>query len=507
MLTKPPLRAGIYLRVSDKRQLDNYSLGDQERLGRERAAQEGWQIVEIYREEAQRGGTDQRPKFRAMLADVEAHRLDILIVWNIDRFSREDDSERHYKFLRQHRVRLVSLTQHLDEETASGWLTRRIQADFAAYYSKDLSEKYQRGKKGRVVRGRSNGDLHFGYCRDPLTKRDSPDPYDGIGATLAFTEYATGKYSDLEIAALLNQRGYRTLNKRGRRLFSKDTVRYMLQDKYYLGLVAYKGEWFPGEHSPLTDQATFDKCQAVRAGRRSKADSSNHATRIYPLSGVLHCRECELRYRGTNHQIYGRRYYQPAKQLGIACSQTTTVSAEHVESQVLEILSGIRIPADWRSEIERMVKLQTAVADQPPAAQADLLERQRRLKNLYLAGDLTDAEYLSEKKKIEQALATVAPPPAPDTSAADYAAALETLNNFGQLYALADDEQRKRLMQAVLAKAFLFQNEVAAIQPQPIFHALIVSACGPDEIRIPTRNKLLRVRLLSSTMQPVLYAV
>jgi hypothetical protein len=81
--TATPLRAAIYLRVSDKRQLDNHSLDAQERLGRDMAAREGWVIPDyaLYRDEAQRGGRADRPEFLRLIADIEAGRLDVVIVY------------------------------------------------------------------------------------------------------------------------------------------------------------------------------------------------------------------------------------------------------------------------------------------------------------------------------------------------------------------------------------------------------------------------------------------
>jgi DNA invertase Pin-like site-specific DNA recombinase len=489
-------RAGIYLRVSDKRQLDNHSLDDQERLARELAAREGWVILEdaLYRDPARRGGTDRRPEFQRMLADVAAGKLDIVIVWHIDRFSREDESERHYKFLKLHGVRLVSLSQHLDEGTASGRLLRRIMADFSVYYSEDLGEKYRRGKKGRVVKGQANGDLAFGYRRNPVTRQDEPDPEDAEGVRLAFAEYAAGACSDLDIALLLNQRGYRTANKTGRRPFSKDTLRQLLQNRFYTGQVSYKGEWFPGKHPPLVDPLLFDRCQAVRAARRSRTGSVNHQTRPYPLGGLLVCQECGTRYRGFHHPRYGRTYYQPAAHYGRTCQQRATASAE-IEADLSNILSLVRIPDDWRTRIAEHVQ---ATVD-APALESEkqrtwLDERLRRAKLLFLNGDLTEAQYQSEKSAARAQKAELSPSPGlAHHTHADYTAAAELLHDFGQLYDLADpraggDEKRKRLFQSLFERVYLLGDEIAALQPHPAFYPLLLYACGPDEIRVPTRR-------------------
>jgi DNA invertase Pin-like site-specific DNA recombinase len=483
------LHAGIYLRVSDKRQLDNHSLDAQERLARELAAREGWVILEdaLYCDPARRGGTDRRPEFQRLLADVAGGLLDIVIVYAVDRFTREDEYERHFKFLRQHRVRLVSLSQHLDETTAAGRLARRMFSVMSVYYSEELGEKYRRGKKERVVKGQANGDLAFGYRRNPATRLDEPDPEDAEGVRLAFAEYATGACSDLDIALLLNRRGYRTANKTGRRPFSKDTLRQLLQNRFYLGQVSYKGEWFPGKHPPLVDLLLFDRCQAVRASRRSRVNSANRRTRLYPLGGLLVCQECGTRYRGFHHPRYGRTYYQPAAHYGRACAQRATASAE-IEADLSNILSLIRVPDDWHARIAAHVQ---ALSNAPARGSGERLawlgERLRRAKLLFLNGDLTEAEFLAEKSIVEAQQSELRPVPqvVPDV---DYASAVDLLRDFGQLYDLAGDEQRKRLFQSLFERVYLLGDEIAALEPHPAFYPLLLYACGPDEIRVPTRR-------------------
>ncbi len=99
------------------------------------------------------------------------------------------------------------------------------------------------------------------------------------GLRLAFEMYATDQHSDMEIATMLNVRGYKT--KRGRR-FSKDTARDFLQNRTYTGKVRYQKterhadgsrcktgtiEWFEGQHEALISDELFERCQEVRRKR------------------------------------------------------------------------------------------------------------------------------------------------------------------------------------------------------------------------------------------------
>ena len=101
-----------------------------------------------------------------------------------------------------------------------------------------------------------------------LTEDDAiPDPVNAEGLILAFEYYSQGGISDRDVGNLLNALGYRPsrhTGKRHRRLFGPDTIRDMLQNRFYLGETQYKGEIFPGRHPALISEELFAKCQQVR---------------------------------------------------------------------------------------------------------------------------------------------------------------------------------------------------------------------------------------------------
>src|SRR5690606_8070438 len=172
----------------------------------------------------------------------------------------------------------------------------------ADWYSRNLGTEVAKGKKERGNQGLHNNQAPFGMKKD----EDSilmADPAELPGLVMAFEAYATGTSSDTTVARLLNQHGYRS--KTGRP-FSKDTVRDMLQNRTYLGMVKYQQyqrnangsrsysapvEWFEGQHEAVIDEDLFERCQKARAKRRVHRQATSRYN-PYLLRNLIYCYRC-----------------------------------------------------------------------------------------------------------------------------------------------------------------------------------------------------------------------
>ena len=126
----------------------------------------------------------------------------------------------------------------------------------------------------------------------------------------------------------------------GERLFEADTVRPMLQNRFYLGEAQYKGQWMPGRHPAIIPQALFDKCQEVRAMRRGRTVRGTSKKRVYPLSRLALCAHCGQPMRGqANHSE--ERYYRDPRRSSFTCDQRM-VRAEDAEQAIVRYLASIQ---------------------------------------------------------------------------------------------------------------------------------------------------------------------
>lgn len=152
-------KAAFYARYSSDLQ-NPESIGDQLSLCRQLAVREGWEIVEVYQDEAVSGASIRgRAEMLRLLDDARAGRFDILCAEALDRISRDQADIAHvYKLLRFKGVVLHTVAEGRTDEMHIG-----LKGTMNAIFLKDLAEKTRRGQRGRVEKGRSGGGLAYGY--------------------------------------------------------------------------------------------------------------------------------------------------------------------------------------------------------------------------------------------------------------------------------------------------------------------------------------------------------
>ena len=152
------LRAAIYARYSSDLQREE-SIEDQLQLCRQRAATEGWIVVESYSDMAQSGSTSSRPRYQQMLKDARGGKFDIVLAESLDRLSRDQENVAGlYKALQFQRIQLITVGEGLITELHIG-----LKGTMNALFLKDLAAKTHRGLQGRIQAGRSAGNISFGY--------------------------------------------------------------------------------------------------------------------------------------------------------------------------------------------------------------------------------------------------------------------------------------------------------------------------------------------------------
>ncbi len=343
------MRAGIYCRVSSEEQLDGYSIDAQLRACREFADARQWEVAKEYIEEGKSARTDnleRRPLFRRAMQDSAAGELDVLIVHKLDRFARNIRvTFEYFEHLSRHGVLFASVSeQGMDFTTPIGKVMLATLAAFAQYYSDNLSQEVSKGKRERKLQGLYNGLLPFGVRKGPdgIPERD-PDTFPGL--MLAFNQAASGK-SDRQVAEMLNAAGYRTTGNMGNNPFSKDTVRGILTNRFYLGeLPGRPDQRLSAKHGRLIDRDLFDQVALARARNRRQPKTVRLSARVYSLSGLLRCRECDGPM-WVHQNTKGRaRIYCRSRAQGLRCSNRGTF-LDVYEAQLEAFLSQLVIPED-----------------------------------------------------------------------------------------------------------------------------------------------------------------
>jgi site-specific DNA recombinase len=483
------MRAGIYTRVSSEEQVDGFSLDAQRRAVLEFCASKCWQVAEEYVDEGKSARGDElsrRPGFQQMMDDVKAGRLDVVVVHKLDRFARNIRvTFEQFQVLQRHRVLFASVSeQGFDFTTPMGQVILSVLAAFAQYYSDNLATEVRKGKAERKAQGLYNGLLPFGVKKNS-TGIAIPDPATYPGLLLAYETAAKGA-SDREVAMLLNERGYRTSGNRGRNPFTKDTVRAMLQNRFYLGeLPDSNGKWLPGAHEPLLDDALFVAAQEARARRVATPLPVRRQAHVYSLSGLLRCHYCG----GTLHLHRDRgraRAYCYRGRQGVKCTQRSTF-LDVYETQVVDYLATFTIPEDYQEILLAAQAQSRSDVDNVDMQRRRLESQLENARTLFELGDFTKEEYLEKRARLQRSLeALKAEHEVSD--ALERAAAF--LADLGAAWEAATDQQRNALARMLFEEVRIKDEWVAAVKPQPTFAPFFDLDCqsrrlsgGSDGIR------------------------
>ena len=329
------MRGVIYARYSSDNQREE-SIEGQIRENTAYAKKNGIDIVGTYIDRAYSAKTDNRPEFQRMIKDSAKKGFDVVIVWKLDRFSRNRyDSARYKAMLRKNDVKVVSATEAISEG-AEGIILESVLEGMAEYYSADLAEKVTRGMTENALKCRFNGgNIPFGYMIDD-EQHYQIDPAKAPLVVEVFRRYAGGE-SIADIIEDLNARGIRTV--KGNR-FNKNSLHRMFQNRRYIGEYSYNDVVVPDAIPAIVSKEMFDRV-TMRMTQNKHATGKAKAPERYLLTTKLFCGTCQSMFVGDsankpNGVIY--RYYKCASAKRHECNRKA-IRKEWIEDKVIEQIS------------------------------------------------------------------------------------------------------------------------------------------------------------------------
>ena len=229
---------------------------------------EGWILSPAaYDDGGFSGGSVQRPALQRLLDDVRAGRVDVIVVYKVDRLTRSlSDFAKIVDVLDAAGASFVSVTQSFNTTSSMGRLTLNVLLSFAQFEREVIAERVRDKVAASRAKGMwMGGTVPFGY----EVKDRKLVPHDTEAATVRhiFARYlALGAVRPL--AAELARDGIRNRERRGRngeteaRPFTRGPLYWMLRNPVYAGEVVHKGKRYPGEQPALVERATWDAVQA-----------------------------------------------------------------------------------------------------------------------------------------------------------------------------------------------------------------------------------------------------
>jgi site-specific DNA recombinase len=248
-------------------------------------AHEGWGLIPArYDDGAFSGASLERPALQQLLADVRAGKIDIVLVYKVDRLTRSlADFAKLIELFDAHGVSFVSVTQSFNTSSSMGRLTLNVLLSFAQFERELIGERVRdkiaaSKRKGLWV----GGPVPLGYAA--VDKKIAVVPTEAEAIRTIFARYL--KLGSVRaLAEDLDRRGIRSKPRRlsnGRTIgggrFGVGALAHLLKNRFYIGEVVYGGEVHRGEHEPILEPALFGAVQAKLAAqvvaRRSRLRGS-----------------------------------------------------------------------------------------------------------------------------------------------------------------------------------------------------------------------------------------
>ena len=349
-MSKPRLRCAVYTRKSSEEGLDQ----DFNSLHAQREAceafiksqvGEGWSVIETqYDDGGFSGGTMERPALQRLLSDIEAGRVDIVVVYKVDRLTRAlSDFAKMVEIFDARGVSFVSVTQQFNTTTSMGRLTLNVLLSFAQFEREVTGERI----RDKIAASKKKGMWMGGHVPLGYEARDRSlviNPVEAKTIRSIFRLYLEHGCVD-KLKAAADAQGLRSRVRTrldgattGGGSFSRGHLYAILQNPIYIGQIAHKGRTYPGAHEAIIDAETWEAVQIQLAANRKARRNGTNAKEPSLLAGILF--DADGQPLTPSHAVKnGKRYrYYVSRHL---------IAGEHSKGR------GWRIPA---GQIETVVR-------------------------------------------------------------------------------------------------------------------------------------------------------
>lgn len=327
--------AVIYARYSSDRQTEQ-SIEGQLHVCQDYAQRNDIVIVDNYIDRAMSGTTDNRPAFKQMLKDSAKKQWDYVIVYKLDRFSRNKyENAIHKKTLKDNGVKLLSAMENIPK-SPEGIILESILEGMNQYYSLELAQKVSRGLRESRAKGQfTGGTPPYGYYvkdKKVYIKEDEAEI-----VKLIFER----KLAGIEVPKIIQEIHAMGVLHRGRP-FLPNALYDMLANKRYIGIDQYKNDVYTNIYPPIIDEDTF---YSVRAQSLLNKSGRSSVAYDYLLRGKLKCGCCGANIAGES--AWGRNkvkhfYYKcTRKKKNAKACQNKGIRKERMEGLILGIMKKV----------------------------------------------------------------------------------------------------------------------------------------------------------------------
>lgn len=298
-------RAALYIRVSTMEQAkEGYSIPAQTSKLKAYAEAKDYYVVNTYTDPGYSGAKLDRPGLNQLISDVKAKKIDIVIVYKLDRLSRSQKNTLYLieDVFQKHSVDFISMLESFDTSTPFGRATIGMLSVFAQLERDTITERMHMGRTERAKQG-----YYHGSGVVPLG-------YDYINGQLIINEYEATIVREIFDLYVNHGKGQQYITKKMVKKYPDKVktltiIKYALQNPLYIGKISWDGNVYQGNHTPLISRDLFNQAQLIFK-EKAKLGSTNHNQKSL-LAGFIHCGKCGakvFREVGGGGSYKGKRY-------------------------------------------------------------------------------------------------------------------------------------------------------------------------------------------------------
>ena len=345
--------AVIYARYSSDSQTEQ-SIEGQMRVCEEYAKSHDILILNTYIDRAMTGTNDRRPDFQRMIQDSSRKEWDYVLVYKLDRFSRNKYETAIYKkALKDNKVKVLSATEYIPD-TPEAIIFESMLEGYAEYYSAELSQKIRRGNNESRLKGNlTGGKIPYGYKN--VNKKAVIVPEQAEVVRYIYEQYSIGVYVK-DIIANLTNKGIYYFGKP----FVPNTVYKILKNERYSGIYRHENKIYDNIYPQIVPQDTF---QRVRDKVLKNQYGKNSIKVVYLLRNKLKCGYCGqtiIGEMGTAHNGERKYYYKcRGRKARLNDCKKSAIRKDVLENIVLDtVITELKKPHIMESIINGVLQVQ-----------------------------------------------------------------------------------------------------------------------------------------------------
>ncbi len=417
------MKVAIYCRLSEEdrnkqnKDDDSNSIKNQKAMLIQYAVSQEWDIYDIYSDDDYAGADRNRPQFKRLLADAEAHKFDIILCKTQSRFTRELELVEKYihGLFPIWGIRFVSIVDNADTANKGNKKSRQINGLVNEWYLEDMSDNIRSVLTNRRENGFHIGAFApYGYEKDPekrghlIIDQEAADIVKEI-----FSLFADG-YGKSAIAKILNDRGvpnpteykrkkglrYSQPKRAAATLWKYPAIAHILINEVYIGnlvqgrygSISYKtkqcaprpkDKWIrvEGTHEPIIDLALWNRVQN-KVHKRARPIATTGM--VYPFSGIVVCMHCG--YAVRPHKKYNHYYLQcNTKTISESACPGAFIPGKELERIVLTELRKFNQNLLDQGKLEREIKFAEALNTKKAKVESEMRGYQEKVDEYTIA--------------------------------------------------------------------------------------------------------------------------